>query len=179
MAWGAVACKLCPTLIKGQPVHIITSSRWARACKTKPHTSLMTRESQCSKHTFNHACVCEKEANQKRACSLWTHTHTHKEVHKLYLFDIVACLCTCFNKQNIHLFCSLFSLLCGYLSVMSNKSTRTTHKHPRGHAHTARQKRKKEQGGKKHRLWLFGSGLKSRAPSGCCCHPCLRPKVPQ
>lgn len=63
--------------------------------------------------------------------------NTHKKVRTLYLFDIVACLCTCFNKQNIHLFRSLLSLLCGYLSVMSHESLRTTHKHPRAHAHIA------------------------------------------
>lgn len=127
--------------MKGWP---ITSSRWERAWKTNPHTSLWTRGSwSCLKHTFMHACVCEIETNQKRAWALWTHTHT--KVHTLYLFDIVACLCTCFNKQNIHLFRSLFSLLCSYLSVMSHESTRTTHTHPYRHRHQQEDKGKKIQ----------------------------------
>lgn len=61
-----------------------------------------------------------------------SNTHT-AEVHSLYLFDIVACLCTCFNKQNIHVFCSLLSLLCGYLSVMSH--TRPRHANTYTHTH--------------------------------------------
>lgn len=77
------------------------------------------------------------------APALWSHASVWEMVIKegkhyarahtqLYLFDIVACLCTCFNKQNIHLFCSLLSLLCGYLSAMSNKPPHT-HTHPEEH----------------------------------------------
>lgn len=57
-------------------------------------------------------------------------------MHVLYLFDIVACLCTCLNKQNIHLFCSLLSLLCRYLSAVSDKLPHTTHTHAGTHTAT-------------------------------------------
>lgn len=90
-------------------------------------------------------------------------THTHR----LYLFDIVACLCTGFNKQNIHLFCSLPSLLCGYLSAMSHKPPHNAHRdthHTHGHRH-------KDKGRKEDRLWLYWSGPPSRALS--CCDCCL------
>lgn len=62
-------------------------------------------------------------------------THT-KELYALYLFYIVACLCTRFNKQNIHVFRSLLSLFCGYLSVMSHTYPRHANAHRHAHRHT-------------------------------------------
>lgn len=81
---------------------------------------------------FRAHVVENRSQSEKKAGVQWT--HAHMKVHSLYLFDIVACLCTCFNKQNIHLFCSLFSFLCGYLSVTSHNH-RAPAKQP-GDAHT-------------------------------------------
>lgn len=147
----------------------MTSKWWERAWKSSLPALKNKRIKVENTPLHLHACV----ANQKRVWVPWTNTHTHK-VHTLYLFDIVACLCTCFNKQNIHLFRSLFSLLCGYLSVMTHRtqstqtSTRTHHTHHNG--------QQQEDRGEKYRLWLCWSGFRRRAPSCCCCHMCSRPK---
>lgn len=85
-----------------------------------------------------HACVKEKKPSVNSMKTMNRHT---VKVHKLYLFDIVACLCTCFNKQNIHVFRSLLSLFCSYLSAMGQQSQRTTTH--RTHKHTTRQQRRK------------------------------------
>lgn len=82
-------------------------SNWPNDSLHRPGQSLESKfkllvRNECLKHVCTHACG-------------------ETGVRTLYLFDIVACLCTRFNKQNIHLFRSLFSFLCSNLSVSPHR----------------------------------------------------------
>lgn len=136
------------------------------------HTSLSTRGSW-SLNLFARMRVWNRSQSKESMSTINTLTHT--KVHTLYLFDIVACLCTCLNKQNIHLFRSLFSLLCGYLSVMSQESPRTKHKHPWGQAQNATDIDKKTRG-KKIQTVIKLKGTDKPCPFLLLLRPLLRTK---
>lgn len=83
------------------------------------HVTCKQRMPNIKAHLYARMPMSNISQSEERMSTMNTHTHTMR--HTLYLFDIVACLCTRFNKQNIHLFRSLLSLLCGYLSAMSHE----------------------------------------------------------
>lgn len=141
-----------------------------RGLEKQSHTSQIWPEKADVWST--HACGKEKPIRREHE----RYEHTHKTVHTLYLFDIVACLCTCFNKQNIHVFRSLFSLLCGYLSVMSHDSPYMTHKHPQGRAHTATDIDKKTKGGKKIQTVIILKWINKSCPFLLLLSPLLNTK---
>lgn len=157
------------------------STAWKPGLQTRSHRYGLFNPVQTNTHHFLQVGEFEKQLDKKifmlqlhvlmqvwRRCWSASTGTTYTHTHRLYLLDIVACLCTGFNKQNIHLFCSLLSLLCGYLSAMSLKPP---HKRPRGHtsrtwAHTQRYREERTQ------VVIVWSGHTSRALSCCgCCLP--------
>ena len=127
---SVLVCRPRPTCtIKGLPIKKNDFFQVGESLKNKStHLTFNQSKPKFKAHLNARMGVWNRSQPEERMSTM--SPHTHEKVHTLYLLGIVACLCTCFNKQNIHLFRSLLSLLCGYLSAMShNTHTQGTHAH--------------------------------------------------